>query len=186
MQPQEMARKTVPQDQGSGKVAHQAAALPPRERWPGLPHQALRTTELHNARLCSMIHYSELLNNLARRINGICHWNTFHMEPGSLRNSSLQRQQCISSSTKLVLWAGASLQHDNQDAVAFLGSFAIPGWSDRVGSRNTGMERDGGIKSNSLLTPLPKTPDHHVNQQQQQSSSLVIPKHVTAAHKAEQ
>jgi len=33
----------------------------------------LRTTELRNARLCSMIHYSELLNNSACRINGICH-----------------------------------------------------------------------------------------------------------------
>lgn len=87
-----------------------------------------RGPELRNARLCSMIHYSELLNNSAYRINGICHWNTFHMEPGSLRSSSLQRQQHISPSAKLVLWAEASLEHDNQETVGFLGSFATPGW----------------------------------------------------------
>lgn len=39
-QPQEMARKTVAPDHSSGRVTHQAAVLPPRERGPGSLHQA--------------------------------------------------------------------------------------------------------------------------------------------------
>lgn len=61
-----------------------------------------RTTELHDARLCSMIHYPDLLNNSACGINGICHHNTSRMEPGSLRRSFLQRWQRLSCPPKLV------------------------------------------------------------------------------------
>lgn len=64
--------------------------------------------ELHNARLCSVIHYSELLNNSVCRNNGICHWNTFHMEAGSLQGC-----QHSSPAAEPVLGAAAFLQHNN-------------------------------------------------------------------------
>lgn len=65
--------------------SHKAAVLPPRNAgWVCCARQP-RTKRLHNARLCSVIHYSELLNNSVCRNNGICHWNTFHMEAGSLQ-----------------------------------------------------------------------------------------------------
>lgn len=80
-----------------------------------------RATELPNARLCSMIHYSELLNNSAGRINGICHRNTFHMEASSLSSISLQRQQLISPHSKLMWWQGLLRSMTTEKLWAFRG-----------------------------------------------------------------
>lgn len=71
-----------------GAAACQAAARPPGNAGRDC---CTRATEVHCARLCSVIHYSELLNNSACGIDGICHRDTSHMAPSSLRMGALQR-----------------------------------------------------------------------------------------------
>lgn len=113
-----------------------------------------------------MIHYSDPLNNSACGINGICHHNTSRMEPGSLRRSCFQRQQCLSHPTKLV-------QRDSQGAAGLLGSqHPWLGWQCRAykhGNREGWGEKElfsslsqpktrqsPGSANSSKLYPLPK------------------------------
>lgn len=91
---------------GFGTARRQAAARPPRSTGRDC---CTRAADVHRARLCSVIHYSELLNNSAGRIDGICHRDTSHMAASSLRTSEVRAQHRAASRN----WAWAALQHDS-------------------------------------------------------------------------